>query len=141
MFQPEINKDFTPHEIATFVLQNDQGEVFKSAKLNPYEFETAIHRLNEVHQIIVFKNGQRLWGVLGWFFVTEENKHRVHKQLWRLPQNLTEGEILYLHFIITRGDCDVLAIKRMFEDMGYRKRITKRRGFTKGKWYEHPVKG
>lgn len=137
--QPEINKGFLPEEIADFVLDNDKDNIFASAKENKNDFISAIKRMNDVNQVIVFRNNDVLWGVLGWLFTTEEEKHLVSKQVWRLPENIVDGEILYLSFIATKGNCDVLAIKKMFEDMGYRDRITKRRGFTKGGWYEHNI--
>lgn len=139
MIQPEINRTFTPRDIAKFVIDNDKEDIFKSAKLNFDEFVSAVGRMDAVNQIIVFKNGEELCGTLGWFFITDENKHLVGKHEWRIPEDLVHGDILYLSFIATKGDCDVLAIKKMFEEMGYRKRITRRRGFTKGKWYEHRI--
>lgn len=139
MIQPELNKSFCAEEIADFVLENDNEGLFKSAKLNREEFINAIQRMDKECQVIVFRRQDILWGVLGWIFVTEENKHLVSKQIWRLPDNIIDGDILYLSFIATKGNCDVLAVKKLFEDMGYRKRITKRRGFTKGKWYEKRI--
>lgn len=139
MFQPEINKSFTHQEIVDFVLDNDKENIFASARLNKHQFEESVFRLNAFKQVIVFKNEDKLWGVLGWYFVTDENKHEASKATWRLPNNITNGDILYLSFISTKGNCDVLAIKKMFEEMGYRKKITRRRGFTKGKFYEHRI--
>lgn len=140
MFQPELNKDFTPEQIADFVINNDKGNIFASEQLNRDLFVEAIRRLNDLQFIIVFKNEGALQGVLGWHFVSDENKHLVSKASWRLPENLVDGDILYLSFIATKGNCDVVAIKTMFEQMGYRKRITRRRGYTKGKWYEFRIK-
>ncbi len=139
MFQPEINKSFTPEEIADFIISNDKGNIFPSEKLNKELFISAINRLNDLGFIIVFKDGDVLQGVLGWHFLTDENKHEASKASWRLPENIIDGDILYLSFIATKGHCDVLAIKKMFEEMGYRDRITRRRGYTKGKWYELKV--
>ncbi len=139
MFQPELNKDFSELEIANFILDNDKVGLFKSAALNKTEFEIAIRRMDDAKQIIVFKNGNRLQGVLGWCFTTEARKHELSKQVWRLPSNIIDGEILYLSFIATKGDCNVVGIKKLFEEWGYRKRITKRRGFTKNGWYEREI--
>lgn len=139
MIQPEINKKFTHQQIANFVIDNDTGHIFSSAKLNKHSFEEVIWRLNAHEQVITFDNNGELWGVLGWYFVTDENKHLATKAIWRLPDKFTEGDILYLSFIATKGNCDVVAIKTMFEQMGYRKKITRRRGFTKGKWYEKRI--
>lgn len=141
MFQPELNKIFSPIEIADFVLENDKDGLFKSAKVNKSQFIIAIERMNDVEQIIIFRNGNILWGVLGWCFTTDEEKNLLSKQIWRLPNNITIGDILYLSFIATKGNCDVLAIKKMFEEMGYRKKITRRRGFTKNGWYEKIIQG
>lgn len=139
MIQPEINTKFTHRQIAQFVLDNDKDNIFTSARLNRFSFEEVILRLNAYKQVITFDNNGELWGVLGWYFVTDENKHEATKAVWRVPDKCTQGDILYLSFISTKGDCDVLAIKKMFEDMGYRKKITRRRGFTKGKMYEHKI--
>lgn len=139
MIQPEINRKFAPLEIAQFVLENDKENKFLSARYNFKEFIEAIRRMNEVSQIITFDNDGEIWGVLGWLFTTEENKHQVSKQCWRLPENIVDGDILYLSFIATKGDCNILGIKKMFEDMGYRKRVNKRRGFTKNGWYEFKI--
>lgn len=139
MYQPEINKSFTPQEIADFVLNNDTGNIFSSAKLNKTQFIEAIQRLNSLEFVIVFKNEGQLHGVLGWYFLTDENKHEASKATWRLPDSIINGDILYLSFIATKGNCDILAIKKIFEDMGYRKKITRRRGFTKGHWYEFRI--
>lgn len=136
MIQPEINKKFNHRQIAKFVLDNDKDNVFSSARLNRNQFEECIFRLNAHEQVITFDNNGEIWGVLGWYFVTDENKHEATKAIWRLPDKCTNGDILYLAFIATKGNCDVVAIKTLFEKMGYRKRITRRRGFTKGKWYE-----
>lgn len=136
MIQPEINKTFTPEQIANFVLNNDIDGKFKSAALNKEEFINAIKKMNDVEQVITFDNEGEIWGVLGWLFTTEEGKYQVSKQCWRLPENIVDGDILYLSFIATKGNCNVLGIKKMFEDMGYRKRVNKRRGFTKNGWYE-----
>lgn len=136
MIQPELNKDFNPIQIADFILDNDKLGLFMSARYHKEDFVNAIEQMNQVHQVITWKNDKEIWGTLGWIFVTEENKHMVGKQIWRLPENIVDGEILYLSFIATKGNCDVLAAKKMFEEMGYRKRITKRRGFTKNGWYE-----
>lgn len=137
--QPEINTKFSAEEIASFVIDNDDDDIFLSARANKKEFIRAITRMNDIKQVITFDNNGQIWGVLGWCFTTEERKHELSKQIWRLPENILDGEILYLSFISTKGNCNILGIKKMFEDMGYRKRITKRRGFTKGKWYEHEI--
>lgn len=139
MLQPEINKDISQVQIASFVIDNDIDGVFKSARANRTEFEIALRRLQEVNQIIVWKDCGELRGVLGWFFITDKNKHEVGKTIWRLPQDLVNGDILYLSFISTKGNCDVLAVKKMFEEMGYREKITRRRGFTNGRWYEKRI--
>lgn len=139
MIQPEINKKFTHQQIAKFVLDNDMDNIFASARINRYQFEEVILRLNAYEQVITFDNNGELWGVLGWYFVTDENKHEATKAVWRLPDKCTCGDILYLSFIATKGDCDVLAIKNMFENMGYRNKITRRRGYTKGRFYEKRI--
>lgn len=139
MIQPEINTKFTHQQIASFVLDNDKDNIFASARRNKYQFEEVIFKLNAYKQVITFDNNGELWGVLGWYFVTDENKHEATKAVWRLPQIFTEGDILYLAFIATKGNCNIVGIKTMFENMGYRKRITRRRGYTKGKWYEKSI--
>ena len=139
MLQPKINKTFSSEFIADFVLSNDKDDVFKSAKKNRDEFVNAIRRLNHIDHIIVYSKDGQLCGVFGWFFIKEENKHEVGKQIWRLPDNLTDGDILYLAFILTIEKCDLIATKRIFEDLGYRKRINKIRGFSHDRWYEHRV--
>ncbi len=139
MIQPELNKVFSQSDIAKFVLDNDKLGLFKSAAANRTEFAIAIRRMNDAGQIIVFNNNGKLNGVLGWCFTDDKRKHELSKQCWRLPNNIVDGDILYLSFIATTGNCDVLAIKKMFEEMGYRKRITRRRGFTKNGWYEKNI--
>lgn len=138
-FQPEINKKFSGLEIAEFVINNDTDGLFLSAAKNKDEFVKAIDRMNEVEQVIVFRNGEDLCGALGWVFTNDTEKHILSKQVWRLPDQITQGDILYLSFIATKGNCNVVGIKTMFEQMGYRKRITRRRGFTKGGWYEKEI--
>lgn len=137
--QPEINKSFSAQEIADFVINNDKEDIFSSAKLNKEQFIQAIQRLNDSGFVIIFKNEESLHGVLGWYFLTDENKHEASKATWRLPDSIVDGDILYLSFISTKGNCDVLAIKNLFEEMGYRERITRRRGYTKGRWYERRI--
>lgn len=139
MIQPEINKHFSQSDIVSFVINNDTRGLFKSAALHKTEFAVAVRAMNDVSQVIVWRDGMELKGVLGWCFTTEERKHELSKQVWRLPQDIVNGDILYLSFIATKGNCDVLAVKKMFEDMGYRKRVTKRRGFTKNGWYEKNI--
>lgn len=139
MVQPKINRTFSSEYIANFVLDNDKEDKFLSARLNKEEFVNAVKRMNHAEQIIVFSDQGTLKGVLGWIFVTEENKHLVSKQIWRLPDNIIDGDILYLSFILTLGNCNVLGVKKLFEDMGYRKRINKRRGFTNNGWYEYKI--
>lgn len=138
-YKPEINKYFSAEQIADFILENDNKNVFPSARLNRDQFVQAIKRLNNLNYVIVFRNGDSLQGVLGWYFVSDFNKHEATKATWRLPDNITDGDILYLSFIETKGDCDIVAIKTMFEDMGYRKKITRRRGYTNGAWYEKKI--
>lgn len=139
MIQPEINKEFSPEELASFILDNDKDDLFISAKLNKEEFINALRRLDAINQVIVFSKDKRLAGVFGYFFITEESKHLVSKQIWRLPDNLIDGDILYLAFIMTTEKCDVIAIKTMLEAGGIRKVIKKIRGFSNNKWYEHQV--
>ncbi len=139
MIQPEINRTFSSEFIARFVLDNDKDGLFKSATLNREEFINAVSRMNKENQIIVFNNNGVLYGVLGWCFTTEEDKNLLSKQVWRLPTNITDGNILYLSFIATIGNCDVLAVKKLFKDIGITKRITHRRGFTKNGWYQRKV--
>lgn len=139
MFKPEINRSFSAVEIADFIIDNDSDNLFTSASINRGQFIPAIERLDKLKQVIVFKNEGALWGVLGWYFVSDANKHEATKACWRLPEDITSGDILYLSFIATKGNCDVLGIKQMFEQWGYRKRITRRRGFTKGRWYENEI--
>lgn len=139
MIQPEINKTFSSEFIARFVLDNDKDGLFKSARLNKEEFINAVSRMNKENQVIAFNNNGILSGVLGWCFTTEERKHELGKQVWRLPDNITDGDILYLSFIATIGNCDVLAVKKLFKDIGVTKRINYRRGFTKNGWYQRAV--
>lgn len=140
MIQPELNKQqFSQSDIANFVIDNDTKGLFKSAALHKTEFAIAIRQMNDAGQIIVWRYGSELHGALGWCFTTDDRKHELSKQVWRLPENIVNGDILYLSFIATKGNCDVLAVKKMFEDMGYRKRVTRRRGFTKNGWYEFRI--
>lgn len=139
MIQPEVNWHFTPEQIADFIIDNDKCDIFKSARLNKEQFIEAIRTLNYLKYIIIFQKDKELHGVLGWYFVSDENKHKATKATWRLPDNIIDGDILYLSFIATKGNCNILGIKKMFEDWGYRNRITRRRGYTKGAWYENNI--
>ena len=139
MIQPKINRTFSSEYLADFILNNDKDDTFKSAQYNRGQFVDALRRLNYLEQIIVFSKDGVLCGVFGWFFITEETKEQVSKQIWRLPDNLTDGDILYLAFILTTEPCDLIATKKLLEDGGIRSRIKKIRGFSKSHWYEHNV--
>lgn len=140
MIQPEINQYFSPGAIADFIIENDKDNKFVSEKLNKYEFINALSRLDSINHIITFRNEEKLVGAFGWFFIKEENKHLVGKRIWKLPEDLLDGDILYLAFIMTIEKCDILAVKKIFEDSGVRKVIKKIRGFSKNGWYEHGVR-
>lgn len=137
MLQPELNKTFSELDIVNFVLDNDRAGLFKSAAANKIEFTIAIRKMNDAGQIIVFRDGYVLRGVLGWCFTDDSRKHELSKQIWRLPTDIITGDILYLSFVTTNGNCNLVGIKKLFETWGYRKRITRRRGFTRNGWYEH----
>lgn len=139
MIQPELNNTFSPKEIASFVIDNDKDKLFLSAKANFQSFVDAVQKMQDVGQIIVFNNNG-LWGVLGWCFTSEERKNELSKQVWRLPENIVDGDILYLSFIATNGNCNVLAVRKLLlEDLNYKDRITYKRGFTKNGWYQHKI--
>lgn len=137
MIQPKINQTFSSEFIANFIINNDSDDIFSSAKLNVEEFVEAVRRLNNIDHIIVFEEDGVLKGVFGYYFVNEDEKHKATKAIWRLPDNLTDGDVLYLAFILTIEKCDLWATKEILEK--YRDKIKKIRGFSKGLWYEHDI--
>src|SRR3990167_7089085 len=111
----------SPEEIVLFLLKNDTSELFNSVQYWPVNFYTHIKRLLEARQIFLFFEGDRITGACGWACIDDTKD--VNKVRWTLPDNITDGKILYISFAVLDKKANMFLIKRAFESMGYRNKV------------------
>jgi hypothetical protein len=76
-------------------------------------------------------------GICGWVLINDTKD--VNKLTWTLPEDITNGDILYITIAVLTNGISTLKIKKIFEEMGIKKRIKrvfwinslKRKMFTK----------
>lgn len=112
------NTSILIREIREFVLEQ---EVFqKSAKQFPDNFKEHWERLREVNQIMLFGE---IEGICSWAIIREEDKKDINKIRWILPDNISSGNVLYIDVCVLTKGASIFKIKKLFEEMGYRKFI------------------
>lgn len=132
-----LNKGYTAEDIVEYVLK--EGDTFSSARQNKEEFTNAVRRMNDAGQVIISEHNGKLDGACGWYFLNEDNKYFGTKITWRLPEDISQGDILYVSFVVL-NHTSVLWVKEWF-DFNVRKRIKKVRWWYKGQIYEKNIKG
>lgn len=125
---------FTPEDIIRFVLSNDSGEVFQTAKYHMTNFSLFVTKLFEANQGIVYTNKDgNIAGICLWAMVKEEDRDRVNKTRWLLPDNITDGENLYVGLCLVTFGCNILKIKTYLEGR-YTGKVKEAYWF-RDKWY------
>ena len=115
---PRLHKD-----ISDYIFDhNDKGQ-FNSALYHRDNFGKHIRRLLEVKQVLIFKSGDELKGVCGWALVNDMSK--VNKLRWTLPEDITNGNILYVSFAALDKESNIFNIKTFFETNRFRNKINR----------------
>jgi hypothetical protein len=125
-------------EIADFILDNNTEGRFNSALRHNDSFRSHIKRLVDEGQMMVFYKHGKIVGCCGWALVHDRNS--IDKLTWKLPDNITDGRILYVSVAVLTGGAKILWIKDLLEKRGYRDKVdsifwvnsVRRRMFKKG---------
>lgn len=110
-------------DIVDFVLRNGEGH-FDSAKFYMKNFLEHWRRLIENDLVMVFvDNNEEITGVCSWAVMWDKDKRDINKTRWILPDNIAVGNVLYIDVCVLTKGASIFKIKKLFEEMGYRKFI------------------
>ena len=121
---------FLPIDIINFII-NKGGERFETIS-NFYEsFRVHINKIFNLNQIMVFHDNNELKGICTWCLIYKEDENEINKIRWKFPEDIENGNILYVSSCILLNGCNSFKIKSLFEDMGYRNKVKEVLWFTK----------
>lgn len=96
----------------------------KSIGYHSEGFISHFRRLQELGQILSVVN-KDVHGVCSWFIANEEDLIELNKITWKLPKNITEGNILYITMCAVDKHANLLELKMMFRKIVLEKNISK----------------
>ena len=85
-------------EIDQFIDQVDQQEVFSTRLIHNENFGKYFEKLIKLGQVATFRDVDdgRLRGFLAWMIVDEDRKKEVNKINWKIPDNVSSGDIFFV---------------------------------------------
>ena len=86
-------------------------------------FREHLQRVTQENQLMVFTCDDKLVGMCSWIFTDEYRKQFIYKTRWQFPEDISKGDILYITMCVLTKGCNVLKIKKLFEDIGMRSKI------------------
>lgn len=90
-------------DIERFITDNaDETFITRKTYFRNY-LKHLLHLMGE-RQIIIQRNGGgEIIGICGWARYNKEDEYKINKVTWALPENITEGENLYISFCVLNG--------------------------------------
>ena len=102
---------FTLDDVIKFVLKEDVFQTALSWKAN---FISYIQRLYDENFIVIF--GDRdIEGLCCWALINEDNEDDLNKIRWTLPNEIKNGDILYIGICILSNPCHVWKIRKFLK--------------------------
>lgn len=120
--------NFTVDDIAKFILTEPE---FYTALYWQDNFLNYIKRLYKKDLILVFTDGV-IKGIFCWFLINKEDEDKINKKRWTLPENIIDGDMLYVGVCILNMGCNISQIRKYFENLEYRKKFKEVTWFRKG---------
>ena len=106
------------HEIDDFIVRNDKGGRIIATRydhLDNYFFH--IERLLNAGQLMIQRNDKgEISAVCGWILTTKEHEHEINKITWVLPNEISNGDILYVSFSVI-ADGNIHLFRREFRKL------------------------
>ncbi|MFA6100385.1 MAG: hypothetical protein WC750_05990 [Patescibacteria group bacterium] len=104
----------TVKEIEKFIEENDVHRVFSTRFRWHGEFVRHFEKLIAAKQILIFRQNGRLAGMCSWALVNNHRKKDINKSRWTLPDNVSEGNILYIDVCLLQSGASIFKIKTHF---------------------------
>ena len=116
------DESLTVKEIDKFIELNDTHGAFKTRYKWHDNFEKHFEKLISVKQIVTFRQDKQLIGLCSWMLVDKEQEIEINKTTWAMPDNVVDGNIIYIDICILRKPANIFKIKE-FLDKKYRSRV------------------
>lgn len=112
----------SPEEISAFLTEHDIHGSFKTRHNFPENFVNHFNQIISLKQILVFREQEKLSGFCSWVFTDEKHKKEINKTTWKLPDNITDGDILYIDACCLTNRSDMFKLTKRLKHL-YRKHI------------------
>lgn len=113
-FIPE-DESLTIEEIDRFIENYDVHRVFSTRHRWRENFESHFKKLIDVKQIVTFREDGNLIGLCSWALVDKQRKQQINKTTWDLPDNVVEGDIIYIDVCLLKSPASIYKIKKFLE--------------------------
>lgn len=111
-------------DVDNFIVQYDADRLFEKTRVEHYKnYFSHLLRLYSYRQILVQrKDGDQIVGVCGWIRIFPQDEHDINKVRWTYPQNISDGNILYVTFCVVKpGEGNLLGFRRRLKELiGYK---------------------
>ena len=119
------------NQIEKFIDKRDKEGHFATKDRWHENFEDHFNKLMNVRQVITYREKGDLVGLCSWALVDNKSKQKINKSRWLLPENVSEGDILYVDTCLLQAPASIFKVKRFLEEK-YRP------GIKEVFWYDMP---
>ena len=101
----------TVPEIEHFISRHDANGFFGSRELYYKNFTEHFLRLLKAEQVLAVRDNNKLIGFCSWAVVHREDKQKINKVRWLLPEDISSGDILYIDVCVLEPQASIHKIK------------------------------
>lgn len=102
-------------EIDDFMEKYDTHGVFKTRHGWKDNFILHFNKIIATNQILTLRDGDKLVGLCSWAIVDEQRKKDINKTTWALPDNIVDGNILYIDVCLIKSPASIYKFKRFLD--------------------------
>lgn len=124
--------DITVGEIESLFRVFDKDKRFQSRYYWRKQFNEHFNKLINLGQVITFRDRGRLTGFCTWVLTDEDRKNDINKSRWTLPENVSEGDILYIDNAVIDERDNIFQVKKYFSE-NYKHTVKKVFWFNSGR--------
>ena len=90
-------------EVEKFISENDK-KYFETRRQWYKNYYRQLMRLIDKNQLLIERDGDNnIIGICGWARIKKSDEWKINKIRWSLPDNITDGDILYISFCVLKG--------------------------------------
>ena len=102
-------------EIEELIQEKDVKGVFATRHRWRANFVKYFQKMIAVKQIVTFRRDGELVGLCSWLMVDDDRKLQINKTTWRIPDNVVEGNIIYVGVCILSEGASIFKVKKFLE--------------------------